>query len=289
MKVFVYGQRAKEKDVPFIKELLDKLNRAEVEVEIYKPFYDELKNLLDIEMATFEKEEELSAGSADYMITLGGDGTILSAMTLIKDAAIPILGINLGRLGFLASIEKQKIEIAIQDLVSKKYTIEKRSMLLLEGDLFKGMPYALNDFTILKRDTSSMITIHAYINGEFLNSYWADGLIVSTPTGSTGYNLSCGGPIVFPGSGNFAVTPVAPHNLNVRPIVIPDNSELRFKIEGRSENYLCTLDSRYETIQAEQELVLRRGDFDTHLVKLLDQRFMNTMRNKLNWGFDKRN
>jgi len=289
MKIFVYGQRAKKKDLPYIKELLDNLNTAAIEVEIYKPFYTELKNLIDIQYDTFEKEEELSAGSADYMITLGGDGTILSAMTLIKDASIPIVGINLGRLGFLASIEKQKIEQAIQDLVQKKYSIEKRSMLLLEGSLFEGMPYALNDFTILKRDTSSMITIHAYINGEFLNSYWADGLIVSTPTGSTGYNLSCGGPIVFPGSGNFAVTPVAPHNLNVRPIVIPDNSELRFKIEGRSENYLCTLDSRYETIQAEQELVLRRGDFDTHLVKLEDQRFMNTMRNKLNWGFDKRN
>ena len=200
------------------------------------------------------------------------------------------MGINLGRLGFLASIEQRYIDRALDLLKSGKYALEGRRMLYLESNrpIFGETPFALNDFAILKRDNSSMIIVHAYINGEFLNSYWADGLIVSTPTGSTGYNLSCGGPIVFPDSKSIILTPVAPHNLNVRPIVISDDSELTFEVEGRTENFLCTLDSRFELITSDYKLKIRRCDFEIRLVQLHEMSFSKTMRNKLMWGFDTR-
>ena len=227
----------------------------------------------------------------DVLITLGGDGTILDALTLVRDSKVPIMGINLGRLGFLASIEKVKIREAIRSLNKGMYTIQDRQMLYLESDrpLFGDSPFALNDFTLLKRDTSSMITVHAYINGAYLNSYWADGLIIATPSGSTAYSLSCGGPIIFPNSGNFVVTPVAPHNLNVRPIVIPDDSILTFEVEGRAENYLCTLDSRTATITSESQLAIRKNDFPARIIQLHDVRFMETLHKKLAWGTDARN
>ena len=225
------------------------------------------------------------------IITLGGDGTILKAATLVRDYGIPILGINLGRLGFLARVEKTRLRETLRLLSLGRFTTERRDMLYLESSLpiFGDTPFALNDFTLLKRDTSSMITIHTFINGSYLNSYWADGLIVATPTGSTGYSLSCGGPIVFPGSGNFVVTPVAPHNLNVRPIVLSDDSVISFEIEGRAENFLCTLDSRFETITSVHNLAVRKNAFGIQLVKLPGISFMDTLRSKLNWGEDRRN
>ena len=205
-------------------------------------------------------KQEFSKSEIDYVITLGGDGTILQATTLIRDLAIPILGVNLGRLGFLASIEERYIAESFDQIDSSRYHIDRRSMIYLESSpsIFGDMPFALNDFTLHKRDTSSMITIHTYINGDYLNSYWADGLIVATPTGSTGYSLSCGGPIIFPNSGNFIITPVAPHNLNVRPLVISDDAVISFEIEGRTENFLSTLDSRFETITSEHQLSVRK-------------------------------
>lgn len=227
----------------------------------------------------------------NYVFTLGGDGTILKVVTIIKDLQIPILGFNFGRLGFLASTEKTRIDEAIDKLLKGMFTIENRQMLFLETEvpLFGDANFALNDFTLLKRDTSSMVTIHTYLNGAFLNSYWADGIIVSTPTGSTGYSLSCGGPIVFPQSGNFLLTPVAPHNLNVRPIVISDDSVLSFEIEGRSDNFLCTLDSRNATIGKGYRLAVRRNDFPTRLIVLDNVNFLKTIHEKLAWGIDKRN
>ena len=222
---------------------------------------------------------------------MGGDGTILHAITLVKDSGIPILGINLGRLGFLASVEKKIIKKALNQLFKKEYTIASRSLLGLTCNLpiFEDFPFALNDFTLNKRDTSSMITIHTYIDGVLLNSYWADGIIISTPTGSTGYSLSCGGPIIFPDSTTLVITPVAPHNLNVRPIVIPDFHTISLRVEGRTDSFMSTLDSRYETITSEHRIEITKGHFRINFIQLKGQTFMKTIGEKLMWGLDKRN
>jgi len=291
MQVFIYGKQLKEQDVPFISETIKGLKENGIGFKVYEPFYKEYINYIKEEHDCFRGYSDFVNDKPDACITLGGDGTILSVMTLIRDNETPILGINLGRLGFLASIEKSKIRETITSLRADKFSIEKRSMISLTKpkNLFSDISFALNDFTINKRDTSSMVTIHSYLDGEFLNSYWADGIIVTTPTGSTGYSLSCGGPIIFPGSGNFGVIPVAPHNLNVRPIVIPDNAELSFKIEGRAESFLCTLDSRHKTISANEEIKISKCNFNTNLLVSDEDSYMKTIRNKLYWGYDKRN
>ncbi|RLD18079.1 MAG: NAD(+) kinase, partial [Bacteroidetes bacterium] len=224
MRILIYSQHVAETQLKYIKELFKAIRDENIDIAVYLPYYEELKAQVPLsdDVILFETTEDFDKYKIDFVITLGGDGTILSAVTLIKDKQIPILGINMGRLGFLASIEKKFAAYAIQKLCRGMYTIEERIMLYLETEetIFGDEKFALNDFTLHKRDTSSMITIHTYINGDFLTSYWADGLIVATPTGSTGYSLSCGGPIIFPNSGNFVITPAAPHNLNVRPIVI---------------------------------------------------------------------
>lgn len=291
MQVFIFGKYIKEQDVPYVTETLAALESSGIAYKVFEPIYKQYSGYINKECDTFTGYQDFVNDKPDACITLGGDGTILAVMTHIRDNATPILGINLGRLGFLASIEKSKIKKTIQALGESKFKVQQRSMISLiePSNLFADVSFALNDFTINKRDTSSMVTIHSYIDGEFLNSYWADGIIVTTPTGSTGYSLSCGGPIIFPGSGNFGVIPVAPHNLNVRPIVIPDNSELSFKIEGRSDSFLCTLDSRHQTIQANQEITIKRCDFNTNLLVSEEDSYMNTIRNKLYWGYDKRN
>ena len=201
------------------------------------------------------------------------------------------MGINLGRLGFLSSIEGKVAGFAVSELANGRYQYDQRSMIRLEtsADLFRNSKVALNDFTLHKRDTSSMITIHTYINGELLNSFWADGLIVATPTGSTGYSLSCGGPIVFPNSGNLVITPVAPHNLSVRPIVVPDTSIISFEIEGRADSFLVTLDSRFEAVTAEHTLTVRKAEVMTRFIQLYNYSFLRTLHDKLTWGKDSRN
>lgn len=288
MKAFIFGQYWKEEDRVHIEGLLQKLNSESIEFAIYE---DYAKQLPISTGQTISSHDELKSYMPDFIITLGGDGTILSAVTLIKDLGIPIVGINLGRLGFLASIEHSRISEAIDQIISGHYTISERTMLRLDTnpELFESNSFALNDFTILKRDNSAMVVVHAFVDDHFLNSYWADGLIVSTPTGSTGYSLSCGGPIIFPSSDNFILTPVAPHNLNVRPMVISGSNTIRLKIEGRAENYLCTLDSRSKLISSDFEIRLRKNDFKTRLINLKGDNFMKTIRNKLNWGQDKRN
>lgn len=294
MQVVVYSKLLKEADIPFVQDLFGALDEFGIVPYVYAPYLLALREngvFLNRDVGAFNGYSDFSLRKFDFVIVLGGDGTILAATTLVRDANVPIVGINLGRLGFLASIEKTRIRGAITDLVKGKYYLDVRSLLFLESSLplFGETPFALNDFTLLKRDTSSMITIHTYIDGAFLNTYWADGIIVSTPTGSTGYSLSCGGPIVFPNSGNFTITPVAPHNLNVRPIVISDHSIISFEIEGRTESFLCTLDSRFETVTAVHQLAVRRCDFTIRLAILEDSGFMETMRNKLAWGVDSRN
>ena len=272
---------------------MDALTEVDAEIFLHEGIASAIlsNHSFDRQPEQFLSYEDVKKIEGDFFITLGGDGTILQAVTLIRDTELPIVGINLGRMGFLASIEKTRIREAIFALQRGVYLLDERSLLQLESNIpiFEKNNFALNDCTFLKRDTSSMVVIHTFINGAFLNSYWADGLIIATPTGSTGYSLSCGGPIIFPNSGNFVLTPVAPHNLNVRPIVLSDNSVITFELEGRAKNFLCTLDSRFETITNQHQVALRKNDFKIYLTRLNEQSFLQTIREKLAWGIDARN
>ncbi len=293
MRVCLYSKILTQSHLPFVEDCIKALMEEGVFLLASPVVYEFLiaNKLLDPEIVYVEDYEDFKQHKVDILMTLGGDGTVLNAVTFVRDSNVPILGVNLGRLGFLTTTNSGKIKSIIKQLDRKMYHIEERSLLYLESNLpiFADMRFALNDFTILKRDTSSMIVLHTYVNGEFLNSYWADGVIVSTPTGSTGYNLSCGGPIVFPTSKSFVLTPVAPHNLNVRPLVISDDAVISFEVEGRSENFLCTLDSRYESIHAGYQLAIRKCDFSIRLIQLSDRSFLHNMREKLKWGDDSRN
>lgn len=292
MKVAIYGRSTNDNISEHIQLLFNKLNEYKTDILIYEPFYKFLTLKMEIKgsIKTFNAHSDLKQ-DVDCMLSLGGDGTFLETLTYVRNSGIPVLGINTGRLGFLANVAKNEINDAIESLVNKKYSIEKRALLSVTSpvNLFGEVNYALNELTIFKKDSSSMITIHTYINGDYLNSYFADGLIIATPTGSTAYSLSCGGPLVMPGSQNFVITPIAPHNLNVRPLVISDNNVIKLKVEGRSSHYLASLDSRSEIIDSSVELTLKKADFELHIIKLENQNFFNTIRNKLLWGIDKRN
>ncbi len=292
MQIAIYGRSTNDNTSEYIQQLFHKLNEYKAEILIYEPFYSFLKQKLELSgnITTFSTHTDLK-GKIDTMLSLGGDGTFLETLAFVRDSGIPVLGINTGRLGFLANVAKTEVNVAIEALMSKKFTIEKRSLLSVTGPkgLFGEVNYGLNELTVMKKDTSSMITINTYINGDYLNSYFADGLIIATPTGSTAYSLSCGGPLVMPGSENFVITPIAPHNLNVRPLVISDNNVITLEVEGRSPNYLVTLDSRSEIIESNIRLTIKKADFSAHLIKLENQSFFTTMRNKLLWGLDKRN
>lgn len=291
MNIALYGKTLNDNVVPNVRTIFQKLEKLGVTLVVEEK-YNKLvssKIKLDKPHKTFSTHQDLK--NIDVLISIGGDGSLLDTLMYVRNSGIPILGINTGRLGFLASVSKEDIEQALEMLVQKKYVLDKRSLLRLESknNLFGEVNYALNEVTIHKKDTVSMITIHAYIDGEFLNSYWADGLIISTPTGSTAYSLSCGGPIIAPESESLVITPMSPHNLNVRPIVIPDKSVLKLKIEGRSKDYLVSLDSRSEIVDESFELTIRKEDFSINLIKLEMQNFLSTIRNKLLWGLDKRN
>lgn len=292
MKVAIYARSTNDNTSEAIQLLFSKLNEQKADIWMFEPFYQFVKEKLDLngQIKTFANHSDIN-GKVDHMLSLGGDGTFLEALTYVRNSGIPILGINTGRLGFLANVAKTEINKAIEALAIGKFSIEKRTLLSVTkpDGLFGEVNYGLNELTLLKKDSSSMITIHTYINGDFLNSYFADGLIIATPTGSTAYSLSCGGPLVMPGSENFIITPIAPHNLNVRPLIISDNNIITLKVEGRGPNYLVSLDSRSEVIDDGTELTLKKTDFCAHLIKLNDQSFFNTMRNKLLWGLDKRN
>ena len=269
MKVAVYGKQYQEEVAPFVLELFQELEKAQMEILVYEPFYDFLskQSNLNLFLNTFTTSEELK-NEIELFVSIGGDGTILDATTLIRDSGIPIIGVNTGRLGFLADIAKDQIPKTIKQLVNKRYSIDQRTLLKLETEkpIFGELNFALNEVTISRKDTTSMITITTYLNDKFLNSYWADGLIISTPTGSTGYSLSCGGPIVMPGSNNFIITPIAPHNLNVRPLVISDEYELKVKVEGRANQFLIALDSRIETIDSSIELTIKKECFKINMI-----------------------
>ena len=292
MKAAIYSRLMDDEQRKDVQSFFDELANQKIEPVIFHNFFEQIKNSIQLpaDTKTFSVAEDLTE-EVEFIISLGGDGTLLDTVTLVRDKKISIMGINFGRLGFLASIGREEVKTAVKAIAKRTYVEDTRTLIHLDASLplFGNVPYALNDFSIHKRDVASMIKIHTYLNGEFLNTYWADGLIVATPTGSTGYSLSCNGPIVFPDSGSFVITPVAPHNLNVRPIIVPDNNIISFEIESRSDQIICALDSRREIITKDVQLAIKKESFDIRLVRLSENNFLQTLRNKLTWGLDKRN
>ncbi len=292
MKVAIYSRVLDSTQQQHVQLFFDELQKEAIIPVIFKPYFEEIKTHISLppETHTFTEHTDL-VDDIDFLISLGGDGTLLDTVTLVRDKNIPVVGINFGRLGFLASIGKDELVEAVKALGRRSYIIDRRSLIHLDSNvpLFNDVPYALNEFAIHKRDTAPMIKVHTYLNGELLNTYWADGLILATPTGSTGYSLSCGGPVVFPDACSLVLTPIAPHNLNVRPIVIPDNTIVSFEIESRSDEIICALDSRRELVDKNVLLAVRKENFMLNLVRLNENNFLQTLRNKLSWGLDKRN
>ena len=291
MTIAIFGSPYLEHFSKYIQHLIKKLESEHINLIIEEEFSVFLKNNIRFNKAfsTFNSYETLK-NKADFLFSIGGDGTLLKAVTYVRESDIPILGINTGRLGFISSISADQIDDAVTDILKGNYTINERTLLELITDkkLFKDKNFALNEVAVSKKDTSSMIRIDAFVDDEFLNTYWADGLVVSTPTGSTGYSLSCGGPIIMPGTNNIIITPNAPHNLNVRPIVIDDNSVIKLKVEDRDQLALVSLDSRSRAFGAETELTIKKAAFKTKLVQPQNNSFTKTIRHKLMWGLDKR-
>lgn len=293
MKIALYGRVIRPESAPYIQTLTDLLRERNHDVSVCSSYLPILNEHIDTGDA-FGVIEDSSAlkEQADILFSLGGDGTILQAATVVQDSGIPILGVNIGRLGFLSSIGKEKIEHALQAIEQDTWVADERSLLHVDaqpGNPFEDQPFALNELTVHKTESASMVTIHVYINGEFMSSYWADGLIIATPTGSTGYSLSCGGPIIFPTAQNFVLTAIAPHNLNVRPIVLPDDAVITLEVEGRTDAYLATLDSRRLEVPIGTQLAVKKERFGVKLVRLDDTNFLHTLRGKLNLGVDTRN
>jgi len=292
MKIAIYGRPFNDPVVlPFIQQVFDNLKLHGAEIFVHYQLHNYLKdNLNTITYHVLDPVQNIK-GFIDIFLTLGGDGTLLDMVTLIRDSGIPVIGINFGRLGFLASVNKNNIEAAIQAVVNKQFTLDSRELLSINSDpgIFGIDNFALNDITIHKRDDSAMITTHVFLNGEFLNSYWGDGIIISTATGSTAYSLSCGGPIIYPESNSVVLTPVAPHNLNVRPIVLPDSYTLAFDVESRSSNYLVSCDSRTAPVDKTIRFEVKKAGFQLNLIRLNNESYLSTLRNKLLWGLDARN
>ena len=292
MKLAIFGKSFDLTQQSTIANLFAILGNNNISYCIEEQYLSLIKEVVpDANPETFGDTNQLATEGVDFMLSLGGDGTLLGTLAYLKNTSIPVIGVNLGRLGFLSLVPKNEIEQALHSLQNGHFKLEKRTVLELhsENNLFAPFNYALNDFTIHKRDSGSMITIETYLNGDYFNSYWADGIIVCTPTGSTAYSLSCGGPIIFPESNNFAITPVAPHNLTIRPVIVPDSSIISFKVKGRGANCLVSLDARYHSIDNINEIAIQKAGFMLNLVKLNNQNFINTLREKLNWGFDSRN
>lgn len=291
-QVALYNRSFEENNIHLIQHILKKLHEHNIKMCFYKDFYERFQQHIPFSFSPilFTGAHDLPS-HIDMLFSLGGDGTLLDTVTYVGSSNIPIIGINLGRLGFLAAIPEEEADNAIRSLVEGSYTTEKRTLLHLDSSvpLFDDAPFALNEFTLHRKDSSSMIKIHTYLNGAFLNTYWADGLIVSTPTGSTGYSLSCNGPVVFPQTSSFVITPVAPHNLNTRSIVVPDDHVISFEVEGRADQYLCTLDARMESITSSVQLAVKKENFTISLVRPDEHNFLSTIRKKLYWGADRRN
>lgn len=295
MRIAVYGQYYKDNTEDIIQKMLTVFEQYSPEVIFEAHFYDVLneKNLLKKPYAVFSTHEDLLSKRYDLLISIGGDGTMLRAATYVRDKNIPILGINAGRLGFLATVQQESIENLLPLIFENKFKISPRTLLTLEYDGMENsedeLNFALNEITVSRKDTTSMITVEVKMDGDYLNSYWADGLIVSTPTGSTGYSLSCGGPVLIPEVNSLVITPIAPHNLNARPLVIPDETHLELKVSGREPQHLISLDSRIITVDIETTLRIKKTGFKINLVEFYEEKFLKTLRKKLLWGEDKRN
>lgn len=292
MKTALFGKALSKENESHVQYLISKLEKEARQLYIYHKYYEIIHDIIEftIPVVVFSKHEEIK-DEIDCLISIGGDGTLLDSVPLVRDSGIPILGINVGRLGFLSSVSKEEIDNAISCLRNKTYDLDSRGLLRLntKEKLFGNLNYALNELTINRKNSNALIVIHIWVDGELLNSYWADGIIISTPTGSTAYSLSSGGPIIMPGSQCFVITPIATHNLTVRPFVIPDNCHIQIKVEGRDKEYLVGLDSRSEIIDSSVELNVVKESFHVNLVRLPGKHFLNTIREKLKWGQDIRN
>jgi NAD+ kinase len=292
MKIAIHGRSLKSESLNYVQGLFNELHQRKVQILISESFHEQLLGHEDLNIGDAKiYHDSNDLHKVSFFFSLGGDGTLLDSITHVRELEIPIVGINTGRLGFLATTPRDQANKAINDLFNNAYSIDKRALIKLESDreLFGGINFGLNEVTILKTDTSSMITVHTYINGEYLNSYWADGLIIATPTGSTGYSLSCGGPLVLPQSSNFVITPVSPHNLTVRPMVVSDASVISFEVECRVGNAMISVDSRSQVVDISTPLAVRKENFSAKLVKFDGYSFFDTLRQKLNWGLDARN
>ncbi|MBI9038353.1 MAG: NAD kinase [Bacteroidales bacterium] len=292
MYIAIFGKTFTDESLKYINQLIAKLNSINCKLMVYEPFYKLLENKVKFNgsLVLFNRHEEIK-DIANFLVSIGGDGALLHTVTLVRDSGIPIIGINIGRLGFLSSIAKDEILPAIDSIINNEYFLDKRALIQLEtkDDLFGNINYCLNEFSVKGKDSSSLSVIDVFIDGVLLNSYWADGLIIATPTGSTAYSLSCGGPIVTPGSENFLITPIATHNLTVRPIVIPDSCKIRIKLRGRNDKYVICLDSRSAIVNSSTELFIKKEKFGINLLKMKNQHFFHTIQNKLLWGVDIRN
>ncbi|MCS6821375.1 MAG: NAD kinase [Microscillaceae bacterium] len=290
MIIAIHGRTFKEQIQEHIQTLFDELQQRHVQIVVSADLAEFLKQTpIRYQAEVYKDHRDLPP--ADYLFSLGGDGTLLESVTHVGSKGIPIVGINAGRLGFLATNAPADVKNLIQQIFNGYYRLESRTLVSVadDQDVFEGLNFGLNEFTVVKRDTSSMIVVHTYIDGEYLNSYWADGLIVATPTGSTGYSLSCGGPVVLPESNNFIIAPVSPHNLNVRPLIVSDDSVISFSVEGRGKNFLVSLDSRSKVIDSTVQIAVKKADFKVNLLRLHEDNFLYTLRQKLNWGLDMRN
>ena len=292
MYIAIFGKTFTDESLKYINQLIAKLNSIDCKLMVYEPFYKLLENKVKFngKLILFNLHEEIK-DRADFLVSIGGDGTLLHTVTLVRDSGIPIIGINIGKLGFLSSIAKDEILPAIDSIINNEYFLDKRTLIQLETkeNLFGKINYCLNEFSIKGKDSSSLSIIDVFVDETLLNSYWADGLIIATPTGSTAYSLSCGGPIVTPGSKNFLITPIATHNLTVRPIVIPDSCKIRIKLRGRNEKFVVCLDSRPVIVDSSTELLIKKEKFGINLLKMKNQHFFHTIQNKLLWGADIRN
>ena len=294
MKVGIYGQFYHKNSGKYVQQLLDLLHQKGVEVIIEENFLKLIHANEDIHKtySHFSTFEELD-NSYDLFFSIGGDGTILQTITYVRDLNIPIVGINTGRLGFLATVNKEKLVSSVEEILKNNYSITERSLIGIKTSTpnatIEELNFALNEITVSRKNSTSMISVETSLNGEQLTNYWADGLIISTPTGSTGYSLSCGGPVIMPNTSSFIITPIAPHNLNARPIVVPDSTVIKLKVSGREADHLVSLDSRIATLPVETEITLTKAPFKIKLVLLEEDSFLNTLRKKLLWGEDKRN
>jgi len=294
MKIGIYGQFYHANAAQYIGQLLELLDKKNIEVFIEEDFLKLIhsNNKIEKNYKHFSAFEELD-NSFDLFFCIGGDGTILKSINYIRNLDIPIVGINTGRLGFLATIQKEQIESTLVEILEKKFSLSPRSVLTMETNTKSKDPVfshiALNEIAVSRKNTTSMITVDTWLDDQYLTSYWADGLIISTPTGSTGYSLSCGGPVITPDADSLVITPIAPHNLNARPLVIRDHTTIKLKVSGRENEHLVSMDSRIATLQNETEIVIKKAPYTINFVELQGDSFLNTLRKKLLWGEDKRN